>query len=106
MVEVVIIKTSDSTTGHPERHLGDAASFEAHGASFSPIVNAFSAFATSADDIAREIARIVQVSNEIAATYQPPDLSELTVLPHKRHLVPKHQDAKRREQLKVWGLRK
>jgi hypothetical protein len=28
------------------------------------------------------------------------------VLPHKKHLVPVQQEAKRREQLKAWGLRR
>jgi hypothetical protein len=71
-----------------------------------PLAKAMSSFTASTGEVVRELARIAQISNDFISTYQPPDLSEITVLPHKKHLVPKHQAAKRREQLKVWGLRR
>jgi hypothetical protein len=117
---------SDDATGNSDRYIGlpslnkDAASFEAYGPSFAPIGSGSSPldeyasnkfgkaldFVKAASDTGKSISEILKISNDFIATYQPPDLSEITVLPHKKHLVPKHQAAKQREQLKVWGLRK
>lgn len=42
----------------------------------------------------------------LASLSEPEPVQVKLVLPHKRHLVPVQQEAKNREQLKAWGLRR
>lgn len=77
------------------------------GTSHTGLSGAISGFVAATDDAARAIAKFAVETRGFVDAYKPYDISDVKlILPHKKHLVPMHQEAKNREQLIMWGLRK
>lgn len=92
------------TTTRVSLYGGDTSNSSNGSTTFDNAARALSRATTNATEA---MTKMVEISRGFDDVYISPDPIEIKlVLPHKRHLVPRHQEAKRREQLKVWGLRK
>lgn len=73
----------------------------------SGLSSAVSGFVSATDDATRVMAKFVVETRGFVDAYKLYDIADVKlILPHKKHLVPMHQEAKNREQLIAWGLRK
>lgn len=77
------------------------------GSNFESTAQALWQFATVTGDAVETIVKTMKIRIDLIAACIPPEPAEVKlVLPHKKQLVARQQEAKRREQLRVWGLRK